>query len=204
MEENRNNENISEAEARLREDNENTKIVEAERERKKKIWKQQLNNCVVFFNRVAALVDDIYEVVPGKGKQWQSYCLVPKGTRSQINYYGKPVDSLRVAMNWNWRASLYKCSVPNHIQCVTQDLPFVKARPKDHPDLASPPVYGNMVALFDKDHKYHCLYGEKYDRVTKTWGWVDDKTPEDVANMLRERAEKKEQENNGTEPIAYE
>lgn len=175
------------------------KIMEAkeEHERRKRLWHQQLENCIQFFNRVAVLVDDIYEVVPGKSKQWKSYCLVPKGTAGQVNYYGKPVNSLRVAMNWNWRANLNKCSVPRHIQCVTRDLPYVKPRPKNDPTLSSSPIFGNMVALFDEDRKYHCLYGEKYLRETKEWIWVDDKSPEDVANLLRERYNKGSVKNDG-------
>lgn len=151
------------------------------------IWKGQLGKCVEFFNKVAELVGDIYEVVPGKSTRWRTFCLTPKGTAEQISYYGKPVNSLRVAPVWNWRASMKKCSVRRHIQCVTQDLPYVKPRPKDNPDGASSPVYGNMVAIFDTDRKYHCLYGERYDRKAREWIWKEDISPEEVADMLRKR-----------------
>ena len=160
--------------------------IEAEKAAQKAQWKKQFDICLEFFHKTAALVSDIYEELPSKSKHWPSICLVPKGTASQVTYYGKPVNSLRVAMNWNWRAGLDKCSIPKYIQCVTKDLPFVKARPKDHPERSSPPIFGNMVALFDTDNKYHCIFGEKYDRSSKTWSWVEN-TPERVAYMLRER-----------------
>lgn len=150
------------------------------------LWKRQLDDCFCFFNQVAALLTDIYEILPGKNRG-KSFCLIPKGTAGQVNYYEKPVNSLRVGMNWNWRANLEKCSNPRHIQCVTPDLPYVKPRPKDHPERASQPIFGNMVALFDTDRKYHCLHGEKYIRETREWIWRDDLTAEAVADMLRER-----------------
>lgn len=163
--------------------------IKAEKEKKEKqhdIWAKQLDSCIEFFNQVAALLTDIYEVLPGKSRQWRSFCLVPKGTINQVTYYGKPMNSLRVAMNWNWRAGLDRCTNPKHIQCVTPDLPYVKPRPKDHPEWSSPPVFGNMVALFDTDNKYHCIFGEKFNRDTKTWTWINN-DPEKIAAMLRDR-----------------
>lgn len=160
--------------------------LEEKKKRVKEIWKKQLDSCFEFFDLVAEELKDIYEVVPGKSKQFKSACLVPKGTASQVTYYGKPLYSLRVASNWNWRAGLDRCSVEKHIQCVTPDLPYVKPRPKDHPDWSSPPVFGNMVAIFDSDRKYHCLFGEKYNKDNKTWTWMVN-TPKRVAAMVREK-----------------
>lgn len=176
-------------EARVQEEK---RLEEEKKQKNHELWKKQLDNCIQFFNEVAALLDDIYEVVPGRSKQWKSFCLVPKGTANQVTYYGKPVNSLRVAMNWNWRAGLDRCSIPNHIQCVTPDLPYVKPRPKEHPEWSSPPIFGNMVALFDTDHKYHCIFGEKYDKASKIWLWIQN-TPKEVADMLRERYNKTHQ-----------
>ena len=160
---------------------------EKEKKAKQAVWKDQLDKCIQFFHEVAGMLTDIYEVIPGKSEKHKSFCLVPKGTANQVTYYGKPVNSLRVAMNWNWYAGLDRCINPKYIQCVTPDLPYVKQRPKEHPEWSSPPVYGNMVALFDMDNKYHCIFGEKYNREDKTWSWVTDNTPEQVADMLRER-----------------
>lgn len=168
--------------------NEDIKKIEKDEkmEADKEKYKLQMDYCVNFFNKVADLLSDIYEVVRPDDKKNRSRCLVPKGTASQVTYYGKPVYSLRVGAVWNWRASLKKCNVPEHIQCVTRDLPYVKGRPKGHPELPSPPIYGNMVAIFDTDKKYHCIYGEKYDKKTKTWMWVDN-TPERAAMYVRKK-----------------
>jgi len=155
----------------------------------KDIWKQQLENCTRFFNAVAELLKDTHVVVASRSKKWPSACLVEKGQENQVTYYGKPVNSLRVGPNWNWRAGLDRCSNPDYIQCVTPDLPYVKQRPKDHPEWASPPVWGNMVAYFSTDNKYHCVFGEKYDKEEKQWIWVE-AIPEKVAEMILENGEK--------------
>ena len=167
------------------------KELEEKRARLKAIWQNQFSSCIEFFNLVAEEVKDIYDVVPSKSKKWKSFCLIPKGTMGQLSYYSKPVNSLRVASNWNWRAPLKVCNVPNHIQCVTPDLPYVKKRPKDRPEDGSAPIWGNMVALFDSDRKYHCIFGEKYNHEDHTWTWMVN-TPQNVARMLRERHEKAE------------
>ena len=129
-------------EARVQEEK---RLEEEKKQKNHEMWKKQLDDCFQFFKEVAVLLDDIYEVVPGRSKQWKSFCLVPKGTANQVTYYGKPVNSLRVAMNWNWRAGLDRCSIPNHIQCVTPDLPFVKPRPKEHPEWSDFWKYGGPV-----------------------------------------------------------
>ena len=167
------------------------KELEEKKARLKAIWQNQLASCFEFFNLVAEEVKDIYEVVPSKSKKWKSFCLVPRGTAGQVSYYSKPVNSLRVASNWNWRAPLKVCNVANHIQCVTPDLPYVRKRPKDRPEDGSAPIWGNMVALFDSDRKYHCIFGEKYNHENRTWTWMVN-TPQAVAQMLRERYEKME------------
>ena len=150
----------------------------------KEIYQAQLEKCVRFFNEVAELLKDTHVVVPSKSKKWESYCLVEKGQENQVTYYGKPVNSLRVAPNWNWRAGLDRCSNPSYIQCVTPDAPFARRRPKEHPEWSSLPIFCNMVGYFDTDNKYHCIFGEKYERETKTWTWVEN-FPKRVALMIQ-------------------
>lgn len=154
----------------------------------KEIWKQQLTKCINFFNEVAEDLMDTHVTVHSKSKKWPSMCLVRNGEQKQVTYYGKPVNSLRVAPNWNWRAGLDRCSNPGYIQCVTPDLPFAKKRSAEHPEWSTLPILGNMVGYFDTDNKYHCVYGEKYDFETKTWTWVE-ADPKDVANMIRAKTE---------------
>lgn len=147
--------------------------------------RSQLRKCNAFFLKVADLLKDTHTVMGSASGVWKSACLVPKGTENQVTYYGKPVNSLRVACNWNWRASLKHCSIPDSIQCLTRDLPWAKHRPENNPELASPPIWGNMVGLYGKDQRYHCVYGEKFDRRTKTWEWVEG-DPEEVAKRIRD------------------
>lgn len=152
----------------------------------KTMWAQQMENCTKFFNAVADILKDTHVIVPSKSKKFPSMCLVKKGQEKQVSYYSKPVNSLRVAQNWNWRASFERCSSPNYIQCVTPDLPFAKARSKEHPEWATPPIFGNMVGYFDTDNKYHCIFGEKYESDTKSYCWVEN-IPERVAKMILEK-----------------
>ena len=158
----------------------------------KQVWKEQFEKCVTFFNAVADELKETHTVIQGKSKKTKSACLVKKGKENEVSYYGKPINSLRVAINWNWRAGLDRCSNPKYIQCVTPDLPYCRHRPKEHPEWASPPVYGNMIGYFDTDNKYHCIFGEKYDHETKTWSWVDN-SPHNVAMMILQRDAKLEQ-----------
>lgn len=152
----------------------------------KELWKQQFENCVRFFNAVAEELKDTHVIVPSKSKKWRSMCLVRKGEENQVSYYGKPVNSLRVAPNWNWRAGLDRCTNPTYIQCVTPDLPFAKKRSKENPEWSTMPIFGNMVGYFDTDNKYHCIFGEKYEPETKSWIWVEN-APIIVANKIREK-----------------
>ena len=155
----------------------------------KELWKRQLDECIQFFNIVAAQLKDTHVVVESKSKKWPSFCLVEKGQERQVSYYGKPVNSLRVAPNWNWRAGLDRCSNPKYIQCVTPDLPFARRRPAEHPEWSSMPIFGNMVGYFDTDNKYHCIFGEKYDRETKEWSWVNGISPLQMARIIKTKME---------------
>ena len=152
----------------------------------KDTWKKQLDTCTMFFNAVAELLKDTHVVVPSKSKKWPSACLVKKGEEHLVTYYGKPVNSLRVGPNWNWRAGLDRCSNANYIQCVTPDLPFAKKRSKENPEWSTQPIFGNMVGYFDTDNKYHCLFGEMYDFNDKKWVWVEN-IPSLVAELIREK-----------------
>lgn len=152
----------------------------------KEIWKKQWDQCVEFFNLVAKELQDTHVIVPSKSKRWPSMCLVEKGQEKQISYYGKPVNSLRVAPNWNWRAGVDRCSNIHYIQCVTPDLPFARRRPEGHSQWASLPILANMVGYFDTDNKYHCVFGEKYNPEDKSWSWVDN-FPGRIALMIKSK-----------------
>lgn len=152
----------------------------------KELWKQQMDNCMRFFNDVADILKETHVVVPSKSKKWPSMCLVKKGEEHLVSYYGKPVNSLRVGPNWNWRAGLDRCSNANYIQCVTPDLPFAKKRSKEHPEWSTQPIFGNMVGYFDTDNKYHCVFGEQYDFEEGKWIWMEN-IPMVVAKKIIEK-----------------
>ena len=147
--------------------------------------REQLRKCNAFFLRVANELKDTHRII-GSSAQWGSACLVPIGREDEVSYYGKPVNSLRVACNWNWRAALKRCKEEKLIQCNTPDLPWCKKR--EAPGMASKPIWGNMVGYFDEDKKYHCVYGEKFDRETKTWSWYEEDF-DALVNRMKEKAE---------------
>lgn len=152
----------------------------------RRTWKKQLDECINFFMAVAEELKDTHVIVHSKSKKWKSMCLVRKGEEDQVSYYGKPVNSLRVAPNWNWRAGTDRCTNLNYIQCVTPDLPFAKKRSPENPDWATKPIFGNMVAYFGTDNKYHCVFGEKYDFGEKKYRWIS-ADPKIFAQKLKER-----------------
>ena len=95
-----------------------------------------------------------------------SYYLVPKGTKKDISYYGKPVGSYRISDHWNWYADMSQCEDSSYIQCYCPDISYYahKRQEKDGP---SEPVYGICVAYYGDDHKYHHVFGERFDRKVK-------------------------------------
>ena len=70
----------------------------------------------------------------------------------------------------------------DYIQCETDDLPRAKKRIGE--GLASKPINAVSVGYFGEDQKYHVIYGEKFDRKTKTWSWVE-ADPKEVLDILK-------------------
>lgn len=118
------------------------------------------------FYDLAKALSDYYEIIPSCNKNASIY-LVPKGTADQLSYYGKPVNSFRVSIYWNWYSSLTRCNNPKYIQCYCPDLPFAKKRPE--PEKASKPILASLVAFYGPDTTYHHVFGDRFDRKTKTW-----------------------------------
>lgn len=133
-----------------------------------KSW--MLEDCNNWFDQLAELLRDTHVIV-GSCNQDTSRYLVPKGTESQITYYGKPANSFRVSDHWNWRSSLSRCKAEKYVQCYSMDMPWVGKR--QGPGKSSKPMLGCSVMYFsDVDKQYHVVYGEKFDRETKTWSFV--------------------------------
>lgn len=137
---------------------------------------EKKNACNTFFDKLSAVLSGSYEIVGSCNQDFSRY-LVPNGTADQITYYGKPLNSFRVSDHWNWFSNLKKCKDPHHIQCRSLDIPWCRKRVDGDP-FATKPRFGIQVCIYLKDG-YHHVYGDKFDRKTKTWTWIES-TPEDI------------------------
>lgn len=138
--------------------------------------------CKTFFDELSDILKDTYEVA-GSCNQDISQYLIPKGTISDLTYYSKPKKSFRISDHWNWYANLKKCSNPHYVQCLSVDLPRANKRFKWNGYRATTPIHGNQVCILGGDNKYHAVYGEVYDRKTRTWSWLET-DPADIAEMV--------------------
>ncbi len=125
--------------------------------------------CTNFYNELSEKLSETHQIVGSCNQDISSY-LIPNGTDGDISYYGKPSDSFRISDHWNWYSSLKKCKDKNCIQCYSEDVPSPRQRLAE--GKASKPRFAIQVAYYDKDNKYHHVFGDKYDRKTKSWSFV--------------------------------
>ncbi|MBP5594167.1 MAG: hypothetical protein J6Y02_02205 [Pseudobutyrivibrio sp.] len=140
--------------------------------------------CKNFFAKLSKLLEKTYTTV-GSCNQDSSVYLVPAGTESEITYYSKPSRSFRISDHWNWYSNINKCSNPNYIQCLSVDVPYPRKR--EIPGKATKPRVAFQVAMIGNDGKYHAVYGEVFNRNTKTWSWLEN-TPERILEIMEEGA----------------
>ncbi len=131
---------------------------------------EKKNACYKTFLEMAEELTGYYDLIGSCNNDGSVY-LIPKKTLDQLSYYEKPINSFRVSSHWNWYASLSRCSNPKYIQCYSVDMPFVRKREEE--GAATKPRYGFQVAFYGPDKKYHCVYGEVFDRKTRTWSWKE-------------------------------
>ena len=141
--------------------------------------------CNQFFDELAGLLSSTYELVGSCNQDFSRY-LVPNGTVPEITYHSKPAYSFRISDHWNWWANLKKCKDENYVQCRSLDMPWVGQRKA--PGMASEPRKGFQVAFCDKDGIYHHVFGEKFDRQTRTWSWVENDPAEIIKTYISEEA----------------
>jgi hypothetical protein len=141
--------------------------------------KEKNENCVAFFDALCDMLADSYERYASCNQDISAY-LCPIGTTDEVTYYGKPEGSFRVSNHWNWYANTNKCSNPKQIQCYCTGLPWAHRRAA--PDKAGKPIMASCVCIY-RFGRYHVVYGEYFDRKTKTWKWID-RTPEEVITMF--------------------
>jgi len=123
---------------------------------------EKFKECRIYFDTLAALLKPLgYEVVASCNADLSAY-LVPAGTKDQITYYGKPELSFRVSDHWNWYSNLKKCSDPNEVQCWSEDVASPRKRDIKEPNKATKPRHACQVAFYGQDHRYHCIFGEKF------------------------------------------
>lgn len=146
---------------------------------------EKLIKCGNFISSLAYMLGPKYEFLPSCNQDISRY-LVPAGTKDQITYYGKPDKSFRFSDHWNWYSSSKKCTDETMVRCRSLDMPWTRKR--EEPGKATKPRYGIQVCMFDaKSGCYHHIYGEKFDRKTKTWTWVDNvNILELVSDILKE------------------
>jgi hypothetical protein len=135
----------------------------------------KMNDCDAFIDGLAELLRGKYEMTPSCNRDLSRY-LIPKGTKDQISYYGKPEMSFRASDHWNWYTSLAKCSNERMIQCYSMNLPG--PRPRINPGEATKGVHAYQVAIY-QNGRYYAVYGDVYDRKERRWGWIEN-TPESV------------------------
>lgn len=131
---------------------------------------EKIEKCVNFYKELATKLKDKYEIVGSCNNDISSY-LVPNGTSEDISYTGKPPFSFRVSDHWNWYSNLKKCPDEHYVQCYSVDCPWPKKRLKV--GKASKPIWCAQVAFYGEDNKYHVIFGEKFDRKSKEWSWIE-------------------------------
>lgn len=130
---------------------------------------EKIISCQKYFKELSEVLKESYTVMNSCNKDTSAY-LVPNGKESEVTYSSKPELSFRISDHWNWYSNLIKCPDPNYIQCYNKDLPFARKRLEE--GKASKPIYGVCVALF-RNGQYEVIHGEKFDRKTKEWQWID-------------------------------
>ena len=142
--------------------------------------KEKNDNCKNFFDALVNVLGDRYEKLDSCNQDMSAY-LCPVGTSGEVTYHSKPEESFRISDHWNWYANTRKCSDPRYIQCYCMDLPWARRRPE--PNKAGRPIMASSVCVF-RDGKYHVIYGEHFDRKTKTWSWIDN-SPKKALSELK-------------------
>lgn len=130
----------------------------------------KIKKCQNFFKELSNVLSETHDSIGSCNNDISMY-LIPKGSESELSYYGKPEYSFRISDHWNWYSSSKKCSDLKVIQCNSVDIPWCRKR--EETDKATKPIYGIQVSYYGKDHKYHHVFGEKFNRKTKKWVWVE-------------------------------
>lgn len=131
-------------------------------------FKEKEALCKKYFNELRDILSDTHEVTANRCKvKRPDMYLCPKGTRKEITYHGKPHYSFRYSTKWNF----YSPRCEGVVQCYSKDFPHAHTDSKGAgPDGA---VLAFSVCYYGNDNLYHVVYGEKYNRETGEWEWIE-------------------------------
>lgn len=141
---------------------------------------EKINACNEFFMKLMSELGEQYEIVESCNQDISKY-LIPIGTIDELTYCSKPNKSFRISDHWNWYANVLKNPNEHYIQCLSNDFPWAKRRKA--PGKPSVPIFAIAVCVIGEDGKYHHIFGEKFNRKTKKWSWVETSIDE-VLNMI--------------------
>lgn len=144
-------------------------------------FSEMSEKCKTFFEELTHILAETHEII-GSCNQDTSCYLIPKGTSDEITYHSKPQNSYRISDHWNWYANIKKCPNERYIQCLSLDLPY--AKPRKYSGGPSNPIKANAVCAIDSKGIYRVIYGEKYDKKSKQWIWVETDPREYAKSVL--------------------
>lgn len=144
-------------------------------------YKEKTKAVLNWYSDLCSLLKETHENIHSCNNDISAY-LIPRGTIADLSYYGKPANSFRVSDHWNWYSSLHKCDRENYIQCYSVNAPWARKRPA--PGKASKPVRAIQVCYFGADKKYHVVYGECWNRKTRSFEWIESYPGEVIRKYL--------------------
>lgn len=140
-------------------------------------FKEKKAKCREYFNSLREILKETHEVQSNKTRDnHPDKYLFPKGKRSEITYSSKPKDSFRFSSKWNFYKN-GKGEDLEEVQCYSEDFPNAHTDSKGIGPQGS--VLAYSVCFYGDDGHYHVVYGERYNRKTGKWDWVES-SPEDA------------------------
>ena len=140
-------------------------------------FKEKQEKCNQYFNGLYELLKDTHDRRTNKTRDRRpDKYIFPKGTGDEITNVGKPKDSFRYSNKWNFYKNGKGEMLPE-VQCYSEDFPHAHTDSLGHGPQGS--VLAYSVCFYGEDGRYHVVYGERYNRKTKKWDWVES-DPEDA------------------------
>lgn len=149
---------------------------------------EKLEKCKVFMNELFDELNqsfkDYHPIMETSPFCPNSGYICREEEKNMNSWNSKPKDSFRCSDHWNWYANLNKCEDEHYIQCYTKDAIWTRPRYEKCKEHGTKPRMSAMVGYFGSDNMFHCIYGEKFNRNTKTWTWCES-DPKEIVNCLK-------------------